>query len=124
MRTGSWRCPSSPLPPLHPLELRGLVQLHHTVDLSIRVGMILPREDFLTIHVHSGDTTELRFGRWNGDPASAVHSSIELRLSNPAFFDTLLDVGAEILVVGISWSVIFVQSRLEIFARGPVAQLD
>lgn len=57
----SWRCPSCTLPPAHALELRRLIQLHHTIDLTIWMLVILSRVLDFRIHVDGCDAQEACF---------------------------------------------------------------
>lgn len=41
MGARTWTCPARALPSRHAHQLGGLVQLHYTVDLTIRMRMIL-----------------------------------------------------------------------------------
>ena len=51
----TWRCPSRSLPTLHTLQLRRLVQLHHAINLPVRVRMVLAGVFLLAVHVYRSD---------------------------------------------------------------------
>lgn len=92
--------PPGPLPPLHALQLRRLINLHDAVDLAVRMRMVLAREDVFTVHVHGCDAEEAGFSTWQGDFPAAVFFAVESGFGDPAFMEALEDVGAEVLVVG------------------------
>ena len=59
VRPGTWRGPASTLPSLHAFEFGGLIELDDTVDLAVRVLVILARVFLLAVHVHGGDAQVL-----------------------------------------------------------------
>jgi hypothetical protein len=110
--------PPSRLPPLHPFQLRRLVELHHTVDLPIRMLMILTRVLLLTVHEHRRYTKEPRFRAGQSDFGAPVFRAVHLDGRTPAFVvaDALADVLAEIFVVGVAGAVVFVEFGFEVVA--------
>jgi hypothetical protein len=124
MRTRTRRRPSRSLPALHALELRGLVDLHHAVDLTVWVSVVLPGVDLLTVHEDGRDAEILGLRRWRANPASTVLAAVELRGRDPALFDALLDVRAEVFVKGISRAVFLVEPSFEALAGRPVTGIS
>lgn len=59
--------PSSSLPALHALQLGGLVDLNHTVDLTVRMRMVLAPEHLLRFHINCRDADKVRVGGRRGD---------------------------------------------------------
>ena len=51
----TWGSPSRSLPTLHTLQLRRLVQLHHAINLPVRVRMVLAGVFLLAVHVYRRD---------------------------------------------------------------------
>ena len=91
--------PPGALPPLHTFELRGRIDLHDAVDLAVGVPAVLARVHVLAVHVHGRDVEEAGFGAEEGDSAAAIPVAVELGFGNAAFFDTLVDVFAEVLML-------------------------
>ena len=108
--------PSLPLPTLHALQLRRPINLHHAIDLAVRMRMVLARVYLLTIHVHSRNAKEAVFGARDGDFAAAVSVAVELGFGDPAFLEALEDVGAEVFVVWGTRAVFGVEALLQIFS--------
>jgi hypothetical protein len=76
--------PPRSLPPLHPLQLSLLIKLHNTIDLSIRMHMILSWILLLAVHVHGGDT-EVAVLRWREtDFAAAILLSVHFDVCYPS----------------------------------------
>ncbi len=67
--------PPSSLPPLHALQFRTLINLYYTIDLSIRMHMILAPELGLRGHVHRRDAEETCFWAWSGDFGTPIIGS-------------------------------------------------
>ena len=70
--------------------------------------VILPRIDLLRIKIHRRQTHVQVLRQRQSDPATAVLGAVELAARYPAFFQTLLDQGAEVLVIGIAWAIVSV----------------
>ena len=119
MRARTGRRPPGALPPLHPLQLGRRVHLHDAVDLAVGMRVVLASILLLAVHEDGRDAKVARLGRGIGDAAAAVLGSVELGLGDPAFLQALSDVGAELLVVGVSRPVVLVELGLKIFAGGP-----
>ena len=79
---------------------------------------MLSRIHFLAVHIDCRDAKEAALGRGEGDFSTAVFFAVEARSGYPAFFEALENVGAEVLVVGISWAVGGVEVDFEVFAWG------
>lgn len=119
MRAGPGRRPSRALPPLHAHELRRRVHLHDAVDLAVRVRVVLA-PDLLgvrAVHEDGGDAEEPRCLRRQRDLAPAVLAPVDLGLRYPALLNSLLDIGAEVVVVGVAGAVLLVEPGLEVLAR-------
>ena len=97
--------PSRALPTLHALQLRRLINLHDAVDLAVGMRVMLPRIHALAVHVHGRDAKEAILRAGEGDFAAAVSVAVELGLGDPAFFETLEDVLAKVLIVWCSGAV-------------------
>jgi hypothetical protein len=108
-------CPSSTLPALHSLQLSRFINLHNTIDLSIRMHMILARKHFFGIHVNSSDAEVVALRGRKTDLAAAVLGPFYLDVGNPAFIETLSDAGAHIFVVRVARPVLGVKLCFEIF---------
>lgn len=115
--------PSRTLPTLHTLQLRGLVDLHDTVDLAVGMGVVLSRVDVFAVHVHGRDAEEAGFRAGEGDFTAAVSVAVELCFGNPAFLEALEDVLAKVLVVGITGTVFSVQALFQVFSRCQILHL-
>jgi hypothetical protein len=61
MRPSSRTSPPSTLPAAHSLQNRRLIERNDTIDLTIRVLMILAPVFSLIIHIHRRDTEKLCF---------------------------------------------------------------
>lgn len=118
MRTRPWGSPPGFLPALHAFELSRVIDLYHAVDLSIRMGVVLTRVNFLAIHEDGCNTEESGLGCRVGDPSAPVLGAIELRLGYPSFLDTLPNKPAEVFVVRISRAIFLVESGLKVLPRG------
>ena len=79
MSTRPRRGPAGTLPALHALELCRLIELDDTVDLAVRVLMILARVFLLTVHVNGGDTQVLGVVVGQSDLAASVFRSVVTR---------------------------------------------
>lgn len=80
--------------------------------------MILPRINLLRIKIHRCQTHVQVLRQWQPDSATAVLGAVEPAARHPTFGQALLDQGAEVLVVGIAWAVVPVQTLFEGFAGG------
>ena len=70
--------------------------------------VILPRIDLLRIKIHRRQTHVQVLRQRQSDPPTAVLGAVELATRHPAFLQTLLDQGAEVLVIGIAWAIVSV----------------
>lgn len=111
--------PSSPLPPLHTLQLRLPINLHDTVDLAVGMRVVLARVHVLTVQVHRRDAEEAVLRRGERDFAAAVAGAVELGFGDPAFLETLEDVLAKVFVVWVTGAVFGIQALFQIFAWCP-----
>lgn len=116
MGTCTRRRPSSSLPALHSLQFSSFVNLNNTVDLSVRMLVILSRELLLRIHIHSRNAQEASLLLRDSDLGAAVVRSINFDVSDPAFFETFPGQGAEILIYRVARAIVLVQVGFEIFA--------
>lgn len=85
MRSRTGTGPSSSLPALHSLQLGGIVELHHTIDLSVWMLMILAWVLLLTIHVDCHDTEVMGFWFRQTDFWSAIFGAVHFDCRDPAF---------------------------------------
>ena len=110
--------PPSSLPPLHPFQLCGLVELYYTIDLSVGMLMILTRILLLTVHVDCRYTKVLGLRAGHRDLGSPVFGSVHLDSCAPAFIvaDALSDVLTEIVVVGVAGPVVGIEVGFEVMS--------
>ena len=113
MRSWSRRGPASCLPPLHPLQFGRLINLYHAIDLTVWMSMVLARILLFAVHVDSRDAEEAALRCWQRNPPPAVLRSIEFGLRNPALVESLPDQATEVVVVGVTWAVVLVQSGFQ-----------
>jgi hypothetical protein len=76
MCTWPRRCPTRPLPALHAFELRSVIDLDDTIDLTVWVGVVLSSEDLLAVNKDGCDAAESCFGGGDGDLATAILAAI------------------------------------------------
>lgn len=74
--------------------------------------MMLSRIHVFAVHVHSRDAKEAAFRTGRGDFAAPVFLAVESGFGDPAFVETLEDVGAEVLVEGGAGAVVGVEALL------------
>ena len=111
--------PPLPLPPLHPLQLRPLIDLHYAIYLAIRMRVVLPTILFLRVHVHRRNTQIPRFLLRKADLGASVFLAVDFDVGDPALLQPLESEGAEILIDWVGGAVVGVEVGLEIFSWGP-----
>jgi hypothetical protein len=91
---------------------------------ALAVGMlvVLPSINLLRVEIHRRQTHIQILSQRQPDLATTVLRAVEFPIGDPAFFKTLLDVFAEVLVVRIVWAIVLVESFFEGFA-GSTARL-
>ena len=122
MRTRPRRSPAGALPALHPHDLRRVIDLDDAVHLPVGMRMVLASIYIAAIHVDGGDAEISRLRDGHRDPAASIFAAVKFRFRHPPFFDPLPHKGAEVLVVGVSWTVVFIQENLEVLPRGSARQ--
>jgi hypothetical protein len=100
------------------LQLKRRVDLNDTIDLTVRVLVVLSSIHLLRVEVHCRQTHVQVVRQGQLDSSAAVLWAVKFAVRNPTFLQTLLDVLAEVLVVGVVRTVISVESFLECFSRG------
>ena len=118
MRPRPGTCPSLSLPSLHPLQLRRLIDLHDTIDLSVRMLVVLSRILLLTLHVHGRDAEELRLRTREADLGAPILGAVHFDGGAPAFVveDAGADVLAKVVVDGGAGAVVGVEVCFEVVA--------
>lgn len=117
MRPWAGRCPSSSLPPLHPLQLGRPINLHHAIDFPIGMAVILAGKLLLRAHVHGGDAEEARVRPRESDLGAAVVGPVDLDVGDPAFVQPFDGERAQVVVDGVPGPVVLVEEELELFSR-------
>ena len=111
--------PPGPLPTLHTLQLRRLINLHDAVDLAVGMRVVLTRVHVFALHVHGRDAEEAVFRRGKRNFAAAVSVAVQLGFGDPAFLETFEDVLAKVFVVWVARAVFGIQALFQIFAWCP-----
>jgi hypothetical protein len=106
------------LPPLHTFQLSGIIKRDDTVDLAIRMFMILSGVFFLAVHPDGGDAQVLRLVTWQGHLRPSILWAIHLDGSAPTFIlaDTLADELTEVLVEWVPRSIVLIEVCFELMA--------
>jgi hypothetical protein len=112
-------CPPIALPPVHAHQLCCRIKSHDAVDLSIGVGVVLPRVIPYAIHIHGCDAEVMRLRTGQRDLASSVFAAIDLSLGHPAFLQSLSYIIAEVLIVRVTRAVLRIQFFLQFLSWGP-----
>ena len=124
MRSCPRTSPPGSLPALHSSELRCLVKLHHTVDFSVRVRVILARVLILALQVHRGDAEVPVFSRRQEDLATPVFLSIEFDVGNPAFGEPLPGEVAHAVVEFVARTIVCVEELFKVMTRCPGMEMS
>jgi hypothetical protein len=72
--------------------------------------VVLPRINLLRVEIHRRQTHVQILSQRQPDLATTVLRAVEFPIGDPAFFQALLDVFAEVLVVRVVWAVVSVES--------------
>jgi hypothetical protein len=114
-------CPASALPPFHSFEFGPLIDLDDTVNLSVRVQMILSFVLFLAVHEDSCDTEKICLGFWKADPGTPIPRAINFNCSAPTLilFNSISHILAEIFVIRVPGPVVSVQMLFDVLSWGP-----
>lgn len=121
MRPRSGTRPTRPLPTLHAHELRFTIILKgdHTIDLPIRMLMVLSSIRRLRIHINGRDTEIPRQGARKRDLRAPILLAIDWDSGAPAFIvgNALTDERRDYLMKRRIWAVVFVQTCFKRGAR-------
>jgi hypothetical protein len=75
--------------------------------------MVLSCINLLRVEIDCSQTHVKVLSQRQPDLATTVFGAVEFPVGDPAFFQSLLDVFAEVLVVGVVWTVVPVKPFLE-----------
>jgi hypothetical protein len=85
--------------------------------------VVLPRINLLRVEIHRRQTHIQILSQRQPDLATTIVRAVEFAVGDPAFFQALLDVFAEVLVVGVVGAVVSVESFFQGFAGGATTLL-